>query len=134
MDAEPPENGQYALVGERQSDAPLDRPTRTTTASEPAYRLMMLWISITSGGPASSTPLSVRIGIRRSPNASNCSLESQISLTRKLPPALNATCNSSPSGGNSPEGSMRVWVASYLSAVKLGAAVKRTRMLMCVPP
>ena len=41
--------------------------------------------------PASSTPPSMTIGIRRCPNASNCSFESQISLTRKLPPELKAT-------------------------------------------
>ena len=38
--------------------------------------------------------------MRRAPNASNCSFESQISLTRKSLPVLNATWYSSPSGGH----------------------------------
>jgi hypothetical protein len=38
-----------------------------------------------SGSSASSIPTSFNTGIRRFPNTSNCSRESQISLTRKLP-------------------------------------------------
>jgi hypothetical protein len=48
---------------------------------------MMLWISSISGLPG-SIPTSFSTGIRRSPNASNCSRESQISLTRNLPSDL----------------------------------------------
>src|SRR5919201_2107252 len=91
---------------------------------------MMLWTSNISGAPASSTPASARIGMRRSPNASNCSRESQTSLTRKLPSEPNATWNSSPSGGHSPEDSTRGSVSSYFSLVTLGAPVKRTTMLI----
>src|ERR687887_461230 len=91
---------------------------------------MMLWTSNISGSPASSTAASARIGMRRSPNASNCSCESQISLTRKLPSEPNATWNSSPSGGHSPEDSTRGRVSSYFFLVIVGAPVKRTTMLI----
>src|SRR6476646_8827048 len=52
-----------------------------------AQRLITLCTSSTSGGPASSIPFAARIGISRSPNASKSAIESQISLTRKLPSA-----------------------------------------------
>jgi hypothetical protein len=39
--------------------------TRPAENEDRAYRLTMLWISTISGGPASSTPFSLRIGIRR---------------------------------------------------------------------
>src|SRR5215208_4924281 len=58
---------------------------------------MTLWISRTSGLPERSIPTSFSSGMRRSPNASSCSCESQISLTRKLPFDLKATWYSSPS-------------------------------------
>ena len=57
-------------------------------------------------------------------------LESQISLTRKSPPVLNATWYSSPSGGHSPASSMSGSVSSSFSAVMPGAVVKRTGMLI----
>ena len=46
----------------KSSDA---NPLREARPSARGYRLMTLWTSITSGGPASSTPAAVRIGIRR---------------------------------------------------------------------
>src|SRR6266566_2643407 len=90
----------------------------------------MLWISSISGSPESSIPRSFSSGMRRSPNASNCSRESQISLTRKFPFDLKATWYSSPSGSQSPDFSRRRMVSSYCSVVTLGAAVKRARMLV----
>src|SRR6476620_868649 len=68
--------------------------------------------------------------MRRLPNASNCSRESQISLTRKLPFDMKATWYSSPAGSQSPDSSRRRMVSSYCSLVTSGAAVKRTSMLV----
>src|SRR5436190_1568697 len=88
---------------------------------------MMLWILSISGSPGSiSTSFST--GMRRSPNASNCSRESQISLTRSLPFDVNATWYSSPSGSQSPDFSRRRIVSSYCSVVTLDAGVKRARI------
>src|SRR5437763_7544811 len=91
---------------------------------------MMLWISSISGSPASSIPTSLSTGMRRSPNASNCSRESQISLTRKLPFDLKATWYSSPCGGQSPTFSRRRIVSSYCSVVTLDTGAKRARTLV----
>src|SRR6476646_4955496 len=68
--------------------------------------------------------------MRRSPNASNCSRESQISLTLNLPSALKATWYSSPSGSQSPDFSSRRMVSSYCSVVTWDVGVKRTRTLV----
>jgi hypothetical protein len=80
----------------RQLISPPDRPKRPvgfrlpmTRNSVPdsysvSQRLTMLWISTISGSPG-SMPTSVRTGISRSPNASSCCRESQISLTRRVP-------------------------------------------------
>src|SRR3954454_24458284 len=67
--------------------------------------------------------------MRRSPNASNCSLVSQISLTRKLPFDLKATWDSSPSGSQSPDFSSRRMVSSYCSVVRFDG-VNRTSSLV----
>src|SRR6266480_7586022 len=90
---------------------------------------MMLWISSISGLPG-SIPTSFSTGIRRSPNASNCSRESQISLTRNLPSDLKATWYSSPSGSQSPDFSSRWMLSSYCSVVTWDVGVKRARMLV----
>src|SRR5437764_2292300 len=90
---------------------------------------MMLWISSISGLPG-SIPTSFSTGIRRSPNASNCSRESQISLTRNLPSDLKATWYSSPLGSQSPDFSSRRMVSSYCSVVTLDVGAKRARMLV----
>src|SRR3954447_1645115 len=89
----------------------------------------MLWISRISGLPG-SIPASFSIGMRRSPNASNCSRESQISLTTNLPSDLKATWYSSPSGSQSPDFSSWRMVSSYCSAVTWDVGVKRARMLV----
>src|SRR2546423_1690980 len=89
---------------------------------------MMLWISSISGSPESSIPTSFSTGIRRSPNASNCSRESQISLTRRFPFDLKATWYASPSGSQSPDFSRRLRVSSYCSVVTSEAGVKRARI------
>ena len=54
------------------------------------WRLMMLWTSITCGSPG-SIPTSARTGMRCSPKASNCSRESQISLTLRSPSTRKQT-------------------------------------------
>src|SRR3954447_23296190 len=89
----------------------------------------MLWISRISGLPG-SIPASFSIGMRRSPNASNCSRESQISLTTNLPSDLKATWNSSPSGSQSPDFSSWRMVSSYCSVVTSDVGAKRTRKLV----
>src|SRR5207248_8483476 len=89
---------------------------------------MMLWISSISGSPESSIPTSFSTGIRRSPNASNCSRESQISLPRRFPFDLKATWYASPSGSQSPDFSRRLRVSSYCSVVTSDAGVKRARI------
>src|SRR5438445_240566 len=85
----------------------------------------MLWISISSGGSESSIPDSSSSGISRLPNASNCSFESQISLTRTFPFVPNATWYSSPSGSQSPDLSSLRMTWSYCSVVT-DFGVKRT--------
>src|ERR1043165_1896263 len=90
---------------------------------------MMLWISSISGLPGSIPP-SFSTGMSCSPKASNCSRESQISLTRNLPSDLKATWYSSPSGGQSPDFSSRRMVSSYCSVVTLDVGMKRARMLV----
>src|SRR6266516_1740964 len=90
---------------------------------------MMLWISTISGSPG-SIPTSFSNGISRSPNALNCSRESQNSLTRNLPLDLKATWYSSPSGSQSPDFSRRRMVSSYCSVVTLDVGAKRARMLV----
>src|SRR6266540_2888563 len=97
--------------------------------------MTVLWTSSISGSPASSTPTSSKIGMRRCPNVSNCSRESQTSLTRKVPSGpTKAAWYSSPSGGKPPDDSRRRRLSSYFSGVMEGAAVKRTRMLIVDPP
>src|SRR5690242_2482335 len=90
---------------------------------------MMLWTSSISGAPG-SIPTSFSTGMRCSPNASNCSRESQTSLTRNFPSDLKAQWYSSPSGGQAPDFSKRLIVSSYCSVVTLDAGVKRTSMLV----
>src|SRR5439155_17993380 len=90
---------------------------------------MMLWISSISGLPG-SIPTSFSTGMRRSPNASNCSRESQISLTLNLPSDLKATWYSSPSGSQSPDFSSWRMVSSYCSVVTWDVGAKRTRKLV----
>src|SRR5439155_5940868 len=68
--------------------------------------------------------------MRRSPNASNCSRESQISLTLNLPSDLKATWYSSPSGSQSPDFSSWRMVSSYCSVVTWDVGAKRTRKLV----
>src|SRR5215208_6072125 len=51
-----------------------------------------------SGSPG-SIPISASTGIRRSPKASHCSRESQISLTRRLPSCAEADVVLHPLGG-----------------------------------
>src|SRR5436305_11717435 len=89
----------------------------------------MLWISSISGLPG-SIPTSFSTGMRRSPNASNCSRESQISLTLTLPSDLKATWYSSPSGSQSPDFSSWRMVSSYCSVVTWDVGAKRTRKLV----
>src|SRR6266498_379990 len=97
--------------------------------------MTVLWTSSISGSPASSTPTSSKTGMRRCPNASNCSRESQTSLTRKVPSGpTKAAWYSSPSGGKPPDDSRRRRLSSYFSGDMEGAAVKRTRMLIVDPP
>src|SRR3954453_12780073 len=88
----------------------------------------MLWISSIWGSPESSIPTSFSPGIRRSPKASNCSRESQISLTRRFPFDLKATWYASPSGSQSPDFSSRLRGSSYCSVVTSDAGVKRARI------
>src|SRR5437763_16798370 len=89
----------------------------------------MLWISSISGLPG-SIPTSFSTGMRRSPNASNWSRESQISLTLTLPSDLKATWYSSPSGSQSPDFSSWRIVASYCSVVTSDVGAKRTSKLV----
>src|SRR5919205_3644736 len=78
-------------------------------------------------------PTSFSNGIRRSPNASNCCCDSQISLTRRPPSAaMKATWYSSPSGGKSPPCSRRRIVSSYCSVVTDDAGVNLASMLMSI--
>jgi len=76
-----------------------------------------------------SMPTSWRTGISRGPNASSCSRESQISLTRRFPSARKHTCKSIPSGGKSPSSWRRRIVSSYCSVVVSDVGAKRIRML-----
>src|SRR5215213_10975361 len=88
----------------------------------------MLWISVISGSPGSS-PASASTGIRRSPNESSCSRESQTSVTRRLPSLPKQTWYSSPSGGKPADSSSLRIVSSYWAAVRLGGE-NRIRTLM----
>src|SRR4051794_12034704 len=74
-------------------------------------------------------PASWIAGISRSPKASNCSREAQISLTCRLPSGPKQTWYSIPSGGKPSPSDTRLLTASYCSVV-MDAGAKRTRMLI----